>query len=264
MNATPYGWPRLSTAIFYRDAGAMIDWLCSAFGFAIRLKIEGEGGRIEHSEITYGDAVVMVGSERMGRDVKFATRMLSPLSAGGNTHGLMPYVNDVNAHCAQARAHGANIIDEPAVHDCGEQYWADRSYGVIDPEGHLWWFTQRLRNAPAAWQHLDASFDALGDATRFAVLQLLRDPSNRAGELASAQLMARPQLSRHLRVLRGTRLMTDDGAESGAQVHLYRLPPAAVAAMQLWHDEIGLLSFGGRLEAATPCEPMAPSSRGDP
>ncbi len=44
----------------------MIDWLCDAFGFELRLKVEGEGGSIEHSEITFGDAVVMVSGERQG------------------------------------------------------------------------------------------------------------------------------------------------------------------------------------------------------
>jgi uncharacterized glyoxalase superfamily protein PhnB len=146
MKPTPEGWPRLSSAIFYRDAGTMIDWLCAAFAFQVRLRIEGEGGRIEHSELTFGDAVVMVGSERTGANVKFSTAMLSPRSAGGNTQSLMLYVDDVDAHCAQARAQGAQIVDEPAVHDYGEEYWADRSYGAMDPEGHLWWFTQRLRS----------------------------------------------------------------------------------------------------------------------
>ena len=145
MKPTPEGWPRLSTSIYYRDASAMVDWLCAAFGFEIRLKIEGEGGRIEHSEITYDEAVVMVGSERLGADVKLETPMLSPLTAAGNTQSLMLYVDDVDLHCEQARAHGATIIDDPKVHDYGEDYWADRSYGAIDPEGHLWWFTQRLR-----------------------------------------------------------------------------------------------------------------------
>ncbi len=145
MKPTPEGWPRLSTAIYYRDASAMIDWLCAAFAFEIRLKIEGEGGRIEHSEITYDQAVVMVGSERLGADAKFDTPMLSPLTAAGNTQSLMLYVDDVDAHCATARAHGAKIVDEPAVHDYGEDYWSDRSYGAVDPEGHMWWFTQRLR-----------------------------------------------------------------------------------------------------------------------
>ena len=43
------------------------------------------------------------------------------------------------------RAAGARIVDEPTVHDYGEDYWADRSYGAVDPEGHFWWFTQRIR-----------------------------------------------------------------------------------------------------------------------
>ena len=29
--------------------------------------------------------------------------------------------------------------------DYGDDYWADRSYGALDPEGHLWWFMQRTR-----------------------------------------------------------------------------------------------------------------------
>ena len=32
------------------------------------------------------------------------------------------------------------------VHDYGEDHWADRSYGAVDPDGHHWWFTQRLRD----------------------------------------------------------------------------------------------------------------------
>jgi uncharacterized glyoxalase superfamily protein PhnB len=47
------------------------------------------------------------------------------------------------------RARGARIIEEPATHDYGEDYWADKSYGALDPEGHMWWVTQRLRNPPA-------------------------------------------------------------------------------------------------------------------
>lgn len=149
MKPTPKGWPRISSAIFYRDAGAMIDWLCAAFGFAVRLRIDGEGGRIEHSELTYGDdGVIMVASERLGADVKFGMQMMSPLTASGNTQSLMLYVDDVDLHCQRAREHGAKIVDEPSVHDYGEDYWADRSYGARDPEGHFWWFSERLRNPP--------------------------------------------------------------------------------------------------------------------
>lgn len=32
-------------------------------------------------------------------------------------------------------------------HDYGEGYWCDRAYGAKGPEGHQWWFVQRLRGS---------------------------------------------------------------------------------------------------------------------
>lgn len=145
MKATPSGWPRISSSVYCRDPAEMIEWLCRAFGFEVRLKVEGEGGRIEHSELTYGEGLIMVGGERTGPASRWGVDMRSPRAAGCNTQGLMVFVDDVDAHCAQARAAGARIVDEPTVHDYGEEYWADRAYGAVDPEGHLWWFVQRLR-----------------------------------------------------------------------------------------------------------------------
>jgi uncharacterized glyoxalase superfamily protein PhnB len=146
MKPTPAGWSRISSSLYYRDAAAMIDWLCKAFGFELRLKVQGEDGGIEHSELTFSDdGVIMVGRERTGEHRRFDTAMLSPLTAGGNTQGLMLYVDDVDSHCERARAAGARIVAEPELHDYGSDYWADRSYGCIDPEGHLWWISQRIR-----------------------------------------------------------------------------------------------------------------------
>ena len=54
----------MSSSLFYKDAAKAIDWLCRAFGFEVRLKIEAEGGRIEHSELTYGEALLMVSPTR--------------------------------------------------------------------------------------------------------------------------------------------------------------------------------------------------------
>ena len=147
MKPTPKGWPRISAGLYYRNAAVMIDWLCLAFGFEVRLRVEGEDGRIAHSELSYGDAVVMVGEERRGDAQRFGHDAASPVSVGGaNTQSLLVYVDDVDAHCARARAAGARIANEPKLHDYGAEYWADRSYGAADPEGHLWWFTQRIRD----------------------------------------------------------------------------------------------------------------------
>ena len=128
----------MSASIYCEDPRAEIAWLVKAFGFEVRILVDGEGGRVEHSELTFGDAVVMVGSA--GKD-----GALSPKRAGGHTTGLFLYVDDADAHCARARKTGAKIVTELKVNDYGADYWADRSYGCTDPEGHLWYVAHRVR-----------------------------------------------------------------------------------------------------------------------
>lgn len=146
MRPPPPGWPRLSASLFYEDPRAAIDFLCAAFGFEVELLVEGEGGRIEHSELKYGEGLIMVGAAGgQGRPTA------SPRQTGGlNTTVLAIFVDDADAHRARAAAAGAIIADEPTTHDYGDDYWADRSYRAIDLEGHHWWFMQRVRGPGAA------------------------------------------------------------------------------------------------------------------
>jgi len=144
MKPTPPGWPRISSSLYYEDANAAIDWLCRAFGFEVRLKVEGDGGRVEHSELVFGDGVIMVADETKRDKMPYAR---CPKSVGGaNTQNMFAYVDDVEAHCKRAREHGATIDQEPETHDYGEEYWTDRSYGCVDIGGHHWWFAQRVRS----------------------------------------------------------------------------------------------------------------------
>lgn len=153
MKNPPAGWPRVSACIYYDDPAAAIDWLCRAFGFEVRVKVEGEGGRIEHSELVFGGGLVMVGgTDRAdaGRE-GYQRQHVSPRAlGGGNTQSLAVFVDDVDAHCARARAAGAEVFREPATDDYGEEFWADRTYGARDPEGHHWWFMQRIRDQKGA------------------------------------------------------------------------------------------------------------------
>lgn len=147
MKPTPPDWPRIASGLYYRDAAQAIDWLCRAFGFQVRLRVARDDGIIEHSELEFGEGLIMVGQEEAADAApRFGRRCVSPLTAGGSTQALLLYVDDVDAHCAQARAAGAQIVDAPTVHDYGVCYWADRSYAALDCEGHLWWFSQRLRS----------------------------------------------------------------------------------------------------------------------
>jgi uncharacterized glyoxalase superfamily protein PhnB len=51
------------------------------------------------------------------------------------------YVDDVDAHCARAREAGANITEEVK-----DQVYGDRTYRVVDPEGHHWHFHTHVRD----------------------------------------------------------------------------------------------------------------------
>ena len=73
--------------------------------------------------------------------------------------------------------------------------------------------------------------DALGDPTRRAVLELLRDGERPVGELAAGLPVSRPAVSQHLRVLRGAGLVTErrDGTR-----RLYRVDPEGLTALRVY------------------------------
>lgn len=145
MKPTPPGWPRISSSLMYDDPKKAIEWLCRAFGFELRLLVEGDGGSVEHSELTFGEGVVMVSSEKS----KWPHLRAPTSVGGGNTQTLMVYVDDAEAHLKKAREAGAVILQELETHDYGDDYWSDRGYGCRDIGGHYWWFFERLRNPVA-------------------------------------------------------------------------------------------------------------------
>ena len=146
MKPTPAGWPRLSSSVFYDDPRAAIDWLCRAFGFEVRLKVEGPDGVIHHSELCFAEALIMVSGT--GGKEPWQALYRSPRATGGFiTQASALFVDDVYAHYQRALATGARVVREPITSDYGPEYWTDRSYGALDLEGHLWWFMQRLRSS---------------------------------------------------------------------------------------------------------------------
>ncbi|MEJ0008102.1 MAG: VOC family protein [Steroidobacteraceae bacterium] len=66
---------------------------------------------------------------------------------GATTQTLFVYVDDIDAHYPRALAAGALMVRELATTDYGAEYWIDRGYSVLDPEGHTWHFAQRMRTA---------------------------------------------------------------------------------------------------------------------
>jgi DNA-binding transcriptional ArsR family regulator len=78
---------------------------------------------------------------------------------------------------------------------------------------------------------MDAVLQALADGSRRTLLEILRDHPATAGELAEALPIARPGVSRHLRVLREAGLVD---VRQEAQRRIYSLRPEPLADVDAW------------------------------
>jgi DNA-binding transcriptional ArsR family regulator len=92
---------------------------------------------------------------------------------------------------------------------------------------------------------MDAVLQALADPSRRTVLQILREHPATAGELAAALPIARPGVSRHLRVLREAGLVD---VRQDAQRRIYTLRPEALAEVDDWLGQYRAL-WQNRLDA---------------
>ena len=92
---------------------------------------------------------------------------------------------------------------------------------------------------------MDAVLHALSDESRRTVLETLRDHPATAGELASLLPIARPGVSRHLRVLREAGLVE---VQQDAQWRIYSLRPGPLAEVDQWLGRYRSL-WEGRLDA---------------
>jgi DNA-binding transcriptional ArsR family regulator len=79
---------------------------------------------------------------------------------------------------------------------------------------------------------------ALAEPTRLAVVQLLSTGPRRAGELAQAAHMSAPSMSKHLRVLLETGIVTDERRPEDARLRVFRLRPEPIVALRAWLDQV--------------------------
>jgi uncharacterized glyoxalase superfamily protein PhnB len=118
----------------YPDVREAVAWLDAAFGFAERVRI-GDGHR---AQLAFGDGAVIVAEPSETR---------RPPGPGSPSHSVTVRVDDAQAHCERARAHGARILMEPTDFPFGE-----RQYSAADHAGHQWTFSQTLADvAPEDW-----------------------------------------------------------------------------------------------------------------
>ena len=91
------------------------------------------------------------------------------------------------------------------------------------------------------------AMDALGDPTRRAIFEQLREGPRAVGEIAGDLPVSRPAVSQHLRVLKEAGLVTErrDGTR-----RLYRLDPDGLAQVRRYFDEFWTEALPGFKAAA--------------
>lgn len=112
--------------LVYPDVPGAAAWLCSAYGFRVRLRIGDH-----RAQLVYGDGAVIL------------TRGDADLSG----HSVHVRVDDADAHHDRAVAAGARIVSPPSDYPYGE-----RQYTAEDPAGRRWTFSQSIADVdPATW-----------------------------------------------------------------------------------------------------------------
>ena len=128
----PQNMPRISPYLYYEDVAGALAWLSRAFGLKERMRMPGPDGRVAHAEMEFQDGVVMMGHP----DPDYR----NPKRLGAVTQSLYIYTDEIDKHFRRAKEAGARIIEEPA-----DQFYGDRRYAAEDPEGHVWFFAQCVR-----------------------------------------------------------------------------------------------------------------------
>jgi len=127
---------RIIPYLLYEDVPAAMTFLEHAFGFREVLIYRAEDGTVSHAEMELHGALIMLGDPG------------GSYQGPGKSHvtvQIQVYVDDVDAHFAQAKAAGARIRRELT-----DEEYGDRRYDAWDPEGHLWMFSQHMRDVPPA------------------------------------------------------------------------------------------------------------------
>ena len=118
----------------YPDVAKAVEWLCSTFGFTVRLTIANH-----RAQLNVGDAAVVVMESRLDGGVQGHSR--------SEVSYVLVRVEDVIRHHERTRQRGATILRPPADHPYGE-----RQYTAQDLAGHVWTFSESIADvAPESW-----------------------------------------------------------------------------------------------------------------
>lgn len=144
----PAGYHTVTPYLIVNGAAKAIEFYKKAFNATEIFHMDGSDGKICHAEIKIGDSMIMLADENKECNaVAPQPGMRSPIT-------LHLYVEDVDTMFKQAVAAGAKVERELA-----DQFYGDRSGGVIDPFGHLWYLATHKEDLTP--EEIDKRFAAM-------------------------------------------------------------------------------------------------------
>jgi PhnB protein len=123
----PTGYHTVTPYLTIQNVPALIDFLKKAFDAKEAHHMAGPDGKVMHADVMVGDSHIMLGEAR-GEWKPMPT-------------SLYLYVNDVDATYKRAVSAGAKSLREPT-----NEFYGDRSAGVTDPSGMMWWIATHIED----------------------------------------------------------------------------------------------------------------------
>jgi PhnB protein len=127
VNYIPEGYRTVTPYLAVKGVDRLISFIETVFGGKEVLRMAGPGGKVAHAEMMIGDTKIMMGEPV--DDGKIMPAMLNV------------YVPDCDAVYKKAVAAGGKSSREPE-----DQFYGDRSAGVMDPFGNHWFIATHIED----------------------------------------------------------------------------------------------------------------------
>jgi uncharacterized glyoxalase superfamily protein PhnB len=130
----PEGFHTVTPHLICSNAAHAIDWYKKALGAEEKSRALGPDGKVMHAELQIGNSRFMLNDEMGGGK--------SARALGGSPISLWIYVADCDSLFHRAVSAGATVAEGP-MGALGDQFWGDRTGGIVDPEGYHWTIATR-------------------------------------------------------------------------------------------------------------------------
>lgn len=137
VNPIPEGYHSVTPYIIVSGAARAIEFYKQAFGATELFRMDGPDGQVGHAEIKIGDSHIMLADEHPQMGAR------GPQTIGGSPVSLMLYVEDVDVTVGRAVEAGATLKRPVA-----DQFYGDRTGGIEDPFGHVWYVATHVEDVP--------------------------------------------------------------------------------------------------------------------